>query len=113
MHPLSELMHRTCASGLPTPVAQHTPLPLLLLQLSCDVSGVTHTQMGTNDLDAPAAYVVSGWDVATKLFKYNDPIDNPKGAPGPDQTKLQAPGGLEHLHKDFPDLDYIVSAKLI
>lgn len=72
-----------------------------------------NAQMGTNDLDAPAAYVVAGGAVAASLFKYNDPIDNPKGGPGPDQTKLQAPGGLEYLHKNFPDLDYVISARLL
>jgi cyclophilin family peptidyl-prolyl cis-trans isomerase len=69
--------------------------------------------MGKNKLDAPAGYVVKGSDVLAKLHAYNDQIDNPNGGPGPDQGKLQGSGGLAYLKKDFPDLDYILSAKVL
>lgn len=69
--------------------------------------------MGTNTLDAPAGYVVEGMAVLHSLYKYNDPIDNPNGGPGPEQGKLQAPGGQKYLKDHFPDLDYITNAVLL
>jgi peptidylprolyl isomerase len=69
--------------------------------------------MGTNDKDAPVGYVVDGMDVLHSLHRYNDPIDNPKGGPGPEQGKLQAPGGAEYLRTQFPELDYIRSSALL
>lgn len=52
-------------------------------------------------------------DTLRKLYKYNDQIDNPNGGQGPDQGKLQGPGGDQYLKDNFPLLDYITSAKLL
>ena len=53
--------------------------------------------MGKNEKDAPAGYVVRGMENLRSLYKYNDQIDNPSGGEGPDQGKLQAPGGDQYL----------------
>ena len=58
---------------------------------------------------APFGQVVTGMDVADKLFK-----DYGEGAPsgrGPDQTRLQSEGNA-YLMKDFPKLDYIKTATI-
>eukprot|EP00040_Diaphanoeca_grandis_P024001 m.131337 g.131337 ORF g.131337 m.131337 type:complete len:317 (+) comp29538_c0_seq1:422-1372(+) len=70
-------------------------------------------QMGKNELDAPAGYVVAGMQVVESLFRYNDPIDHPEDGPGPDQTKISQPGGAKYLKDNFPKLDYILSAEII
>ena len=54
-----------------------------------------------------------GLENLMKLHQYNDQIDNPSGGEGPDQGKLQAPGGGKYLKEKFPLLDYIRSAKLL
>ena len=69
--------------------------------------------MGKNERDAPAGYVVRGMDVLRHLYRYNDAIDNPSGGPSPDQRKIQEPGGRAYLRKHFPKIDYIVSARII
>jgi peptidyl-prolyl cis-trans isomerase A (cyclophilin A) len=58
---------------------------------------------------APFARVIKGMDVVDKLH-----TDYGEGAPsgrGPHQGRLQAEGN-DYLKKEFPDLDYIKSAKI-
>jgi len=59
---------------------------------------------------SPFGHVVEGMDVVDKLYSgYGE------GAPsgnGPDQGRVQYEGN-EYLKSDFPDLDYIIEAKVV
>lgn len=68
--------------------------------------------MGTNSHDAPAGFVTKGMDtVFDSLHQYNDPINNPKGAPGPLQTGIFKEG-LAYIEREFPQTDIIKSCQL-
>jgi cyclophilin family peptidyl-prolyl cis-trans isomerase len=68
--------------------------------------------MGKNERDAPAGYVVAGMDVLNALYAPNDIIDNPRGGAGPEQGRLQAPGGRAYLKSTFPLLDWITGVQI-
>lgn len=59
---------------------------------------------------APFGKVIEGMDVVDSLYQgYGEGA--PRGA-GPDQAKIQSQGN-EYLQKDFPNLDYIKTAKIV
>lgn len=50
--------------------------------------------------------------VFDRLYAYNDHIDNPKGALGPDQGDIYRKG-WEYLNKDFPLVDRITKCEFV
>jgi peptidyl-prolyl cis-trans isomerase A (cyclophilin A) len=59
---------------------------------------------------APFGKVVSGMDIVDKIYSgYGEGA--PRGQ-GPEQSRIQAEGNA-YLKKDFPNLDYIKSAKIV
>ncbi|CAM9101951.1 unnamed protein product, partial [Ectocarpus fasciculatus] len=66
--------------------------------------------LGKAPWEVPFGHIVDGFEVMDHLYKGYGDI--PPYGEGPDQQKIQMPGGELYLKENYPDLDYLMSCAI-